>query len=174
MAVQLKVLTLEDVPQLTDLVRAQAEHLRPWEPARPAHYYSIDKQTQYAATAIDAYQQESSVPFLIWSDEDELLGRVTLSGITRGALLSCAIGYWVRDDRADRGHATQAVAQAVDYAFSTLKLHRVQAETLPENVASQRVLARNGFRLFGVAPDYLRINGSWRDHLMFQRLNEDA
>ncbi|MFJ4296180.1 GNAT family N-acetyltransferase [Curtobacterium sp. NPDC089689] len=80
------------------------------------------------------------------------------------------MGYWVRGDRLRRGHATTAVRLAVAHAFGRLGLHRVQAETLPENVASQRVLERNGFVRFGTAPEYLRIAGEWRDHVMFQVL----
>jgi ribosomal-protein-alanine N-acetyltransferase len=53
-------------------------------------------------------------------------------------------------------------------AFEELKLHRVQAETLLHNVASQRVLERNGFVRYGVAPDYLQIAGEWQDHAMYQ------
>ena len=39
------------------------------------------------------------------------------------------------------------------------------------NVASQAVLARNGFERYGLAPRYLRIAGRWQDHVLFQVLN---
>jgi RimJ/RimL family protein N-acetyltransferase len=87
-------------------------------------------------------------------------------------LQSCAIGYWVSAQHEGRGVATEAVAQVVDFAFNDLSVHPVQAETLPENVGSRIVLERNGFELFGLAPKYLKINGEWRDHLMFQLLND--
>jgi ribosomal-protein-alanine N-acetyltransferase len=51
-------------------------------------------------------------------------------------------------------------------------LHRVEAATLVDNLPSQAVLRRNGFTLIGLAPRYLRIAGTWRDHLLFQRLAE--
>jgi ribosomal-protein-alanine N-acetyltransferase len=60
----------------------------------------------------------------------------------------------------------------VSLAFDELGLHRVEAGTLLHNVRSQRVLERNGFVRFGVAPSYLRIAGQWRDHALFQRLND--
>lgn len=53
-------------------------------------------------------------------------------------------------------------------------LHRLQAETLLHNTASQRVLARNGFRPFAVAPSYLKIAGEWQDHILYHLLNEDV
>lgn len=68
------------------------------------------------------------------------------------------------------GHATRAATLAIGFAFSQLGLHRVQAETLPENAPSRAVLRRNAFVQYGLAPQYLSIDGQWRDHLMFQRL----
>jgi [ribosomal protein S5]-alanine N-acetyltransferase len=107
---------------------------------------------------------------VIESGDGELLGRITLSGITRGALQSCAMGYWIRADRLRRGHASRAVRAATDHAFDVLRLHRVQAETLPENVGSQRALQAAGFTRYGLAPEYIEIDGVWRDHVMFQLL----
>lgn len=57
-------------------------------------------------------------------------------------------------------------------AFKELDLHRVQTETLVNNVASQKVLSKTGFTQWGRAPKYLRIAGQWQDHLMFQRTND--
>ncbi|WP_206360627.1 GNAT family N-acetyltransferase, partial [Pseudomonas viridiflava] len=62
------------------------------------------------------------------------------------------------------------VRAAADHAFDVLRLHRVQAETLPENVGSQRALESAGFTRYGFAPEYIKINGVWRDHVMFQLL----
>ena len=67
----------------------------------------------------------------------------------------------------------EAVAEAVQLAFGDLGLHRVEASTLLHNVASQRVLARNGFEQYGTAPRYLQIAGRWQDHLLFARLKDD-
>jgi ribosomal-protein-alanine N-acetyltransferase len=68
--------------------------------------------------------------------------------------------------------ATAAVAAACVFAFDELELHRLEAGTLLHNAASQIVLDRNGFRPFGVAQRYLRIAGSWCDHVLFQRTSE--
>ena len=47
-----------------------------------------------------------------------------------------------------------------------LRLHRVQANHLPENQRSARLLQRLGFRVEGLAREYLYINGAWRDHVL--------
>jgi len=73
-----------------------------------------------------------------------------------------------------RGVATAAVGLMVRTAFADLRLHRVQAETMVHNHASQRVLERNGFVRYGLAPAYLKIAGRWQDHVMFQVINSDG
>ena len=90
----------------------------------------------------------------------------------RRAFQSGNLGYWVAGERCGRGVATAAVAATCAFAFEELELHRLEAGTLLHNVGSQIVLDRNGFVPFGVARDYLRIAGSWCDHVLFQRIGE--
>jgi len=59
-------------------------------------------------------------------------------------------------------------------AFDELGLHRIQAGTMLHNIGSQRVLERNGFVRFGVAPEYLNIAGKWQDHALYQVLSTDS
>jgi ribosomal-protein-alanine N-acetyltransferase len=98
------------------------------------------------------------------------VGRITLNGIVRGALQSCSVGYWVGPHAKGRGLASTAVHDVVRIAFEELVLHRVPAETLLHNIASQRVLERNGFVRYGLAPQDLLIAGEWQDCLMYQVL----
>jgi len=98
---------------------------------------------------------------------------VNVSNVVRGAFSSANVGYWVAQRWNGRGVATRAVGLVVLRAFGMLGLHRLEAGTLLDNVASQRVLARNGFRPIGVSRRYLHIGGAWRDHLLFARTVED-
>jgi ribosomal-protein-alanine N-acetyltransferase len=100
-----------------------------------------------------------------------VVGRVTLNGIVRGPFQSCSVGYWVGEADTGRGLATAAVADIITVAFGELGLHRIQAETLLHNAASQRVLQRNGFVRIGTAAAYLKIAGRWQDHHLYQVLN---
>lgn len=168
----IRLVRRDDAAALTEIVTESAEHLRPWEPRRDPAFYTEERQNQLIETALTAAEKGTSAPYVIVSAADRIVGRITLSGITRGALQSAALSYWVRSSHVRRGHGSRAVDQMISHAFGTLKLHRLQAETLPENVPSQRLLRSAGFSLFGIAPSYLRINGTWRDHFMFQLLNE--
>lgn len=171
---RIRVVEEADAEVLAELVTASAEHLRPWEPVRPPAYRTPDGQREAIRSVLREWQSERAVPFVVEDGEGCVIGRVTLSGVVRGALQSCAMGYWVAAQHSGRGHATRAGALAVRHAFEDLGLHRVQAETMPHNEASQRVLLRLGFRQYGRAEQYLRIGGVWRDHLMFQLLDPGA
>lgn len=100
--------------------------------------------------------------------DGDLVGILNLNSIIRGAFQSASIGYWVSQERNGEGIASAAVAAAKTVAAGELGLHRIQAETLLDNTASQRVLLRNGFVRYGIAPDYLKIAGRWQDHALFQ------
>jgi ribosomal-protein-alanine N-acetyltransferase len=69
---------------------------------------------------------------------------------------------------------TKAVKALVPFIFRTLGLHRIEAACLTGNAASQKLLARCGFRQEGLARRYLLINGEWADHLLFALLKEEA
>ena len=56
--------------------------------------------------------------------------------------------------------------------IAELGLHRLEAGTLPDNYASQRVLQKNGFERFGLARRLLLIDGTWQDHVLFERLSD--
>ncbi len=77
------------------------------------------------------------------------------------------IGYWMGQPYVGQGYMTAALKPLLAYAFGPLGLHRVEAACLPENQASHRLLLQSGFHQEGLARAYLKINGVWRDHLLF-------
>jgi [ribosomal protein S5]-alanine N-acetyltransferase len=164
----------DDAAELADQLRANRDYLAPWEPIREDGFFTCDAQRTLLEQALDAYARGITVPLIITDDGGRLIGRINIAGITRGPLQSANIGYWVSQSHRGRGFASAAVADAIGVAFKELELHRLQAETLLHNTASQRVLARNGFKPFGVAPSYLKIAGRWQDHIMYQLLNESV
>lgn len=68
---------------------------------------------------------------------------------------------------------TEAVEAVVNHAFQELHLHRIEANIMPRNRASLRVVEKLGFRNEGVSREYLKINGKWEDHIHMVLLNEE-
>ncbi len=161
---------MDDAAELTDLVRRNRRFLAPWEPERNEGYFTEAAQRAGLEQALTEYAAGRHVPWGIADQEGQLVGRININDIVRGAFQSGHLGYWVSEDANGRGVASSAVAEVLTLAFGTLGLHRLQAGTLRHNLGSQRVLERNGFVAFGVAADYLRIAGQWQDHVLYQLL----
>jgi [ribosomal protein S5]-alanine N-acetyltransferase len=148
-------------------VRARnAEWLRPWEATSPEP--ALDSPPTYSAMVRrlrTEAREGRSMPFVVTFGGD-LVGQLTVGGISWGSLRSAHIGYWVDQRVAGRGIMPTAVAMATDHCFAT-GLHRIEINIRPENVASRRVVEKLGFRPEGLRPRYLHIDGDWRDHLSF-------
>jgi ribosomal-protein-alanine N-acetyltransferase len=162
----IRPLALDDAPALLALRLANRELMAPFDPVRPDEFFTLEAQTEVA-------RNPEGLRFAIL-DAGELAGTISLSNVVYDAFRSADLGYWVDARRHGRGLATRAVAAIVEHAFGALGLHRVQAGTLVDNVASQRVLEKNRFELIGLARNYLHIGGAWRDHLLFQRTTDGA
>ncbi|HUJ91537.1 MAG TPA: GNAT family protein [Gaiellaceae bacterium] len=160
----IRPLTPDDPDELAALLTANRAFLAPYEPKRPDEFFTPAGQRERLA-----HLHEDSRLFAIL-DGDAIAGTISLTNIVRGALQSANAGYWVAEDRNGRGLATAAVGELLAFAFGEAGLHRVEAGTLVDNLASQRVLERNGFERIGLAARYLLIAGEWRDHLLFQRV----
>jgi ribosomal-protein-alanine N-acetyltransferase len=162
---------LDDAEPLARLLAASRDYLAPWEPVRPEEYFTVAGQRAQLTRDLEARERGTMLPLAIVDDGGTVCGRINLNNIVRGAMQGAALGYWVGAACAGRGLATAAVADVVAAGFGELGLHRLEANTLLHNTASQQVLLRNGFRPYGVAQDYLKIAGKWQDFVQFGLLN---
>jgi ribosomal-protein-alanine N-acetyltransferase len=169
--VTIRAAVRSDATAIAELLFAQREHLAPWDPRREPAFFTRGGQRARLTQVERERTAGTSYRFLIL-EGGELAGEVSITNVVRRSFQSANLGYWVAGERNGRGVATAAVAAACAYAFGELELHRLEAGTLLHNVASQIVLDRNGFAPFGVAHSYLRIAGSWCDHVLFQRTSE--
>lgn len=165
--VVLRPLHRTDRQRWIELRRRNLEWLQSWEATVPD--ISTESAPSFSAM-VRRLRHEAregrTLPFVI-AYNDELVGQLTVGGITWGSLRSCFIGYWIDREHAGRGITPTAVAMAVDYLFERANLHRVEINIRPENIASKRVVEKLGFRDEGIRAQYLHIDGDWRDHLSY-------
>lgn len=169
--VSIRLVRPDDAETLSRLETENRQYMLSGGPVRPDHYVTVAGQRELVAALLDGHRAGTCAPFVI-ERSGELVGRIILNGIVRGALQSAAVGYWVAEHASGQGIASRALRLVVAHAFDDLGLHRLQAETTLTNHASARILTKAGFEQYGVARDYLRIGGRWQDHRMFQLLNE--
>jgi [ribosomal protein S5]-alanine N-acetyltransferase len=172
MTASIRPASIADAGDLAALYASQRSFLAPFEPDRGEAFYTPAGQRARLADLERRRGADGSYAFVILED-GAAAGMAILSNVVRGAFRSANLGYWVAQERNGRGVATTAVGLVLEEAFGPIGLHRVEAGTLVDNLASQRVLARNRFRPIGLARAYLAIAGAWRDHILFARTVED-
>jgi [ribosomal protein S5]-alanine N-acetyltransferase len=103
--------------------------------------------------------------FLACRREDSaIVGWLNVSEIVRGPFQSAYLGYGAVVPFAGKGYMSEALRLLVRHAFTTMKLHRLEANIQPGNHASIALVKRCGFEREGYSPRYLKIAGRWRDH----------
>ena len=170
--VSLRLLEAGDGRARLDAYERNREHLAPWDPERSEEFFTEEHQAGIVATMLESHAEGNALPLVI-ADGESIVGFVNLSSIVRGILQNAVLGYWLDRSYTGRGIMGRAVNAVIAVARDELELHSLQAGTLVNNVASQRILLGAGFERIGIAPRYLKIAGSWQDHILFQRLLED-
>jgi ribosomal-protein-alanine N-acetyltransferase len=143
--------------------------LQRWEP-RPANasHLAEDRRSFVGRCAVRERERQLGTAFGFGIFVGgRFVGELTLSSIQRGPLQSGFVGYWIDEAEAGRGYVPEAVVTLLQYAFETLRLHRVEINIIPRNASSRRVVEKLGIRLEGVAERYLEIDGAWEDHARY-------
>ncbi|MEU6222888.1 GNAT family protein [Streptomyces sp. NPDC047042] len=119
--------------------------------------------------------------------EDEGTGvRVAIDRVSDGAFVgwcgltgwnpdfrSASMGYCFAEAAWGQGYATETAHAVLTWAFDTLDLNRVQAETDTRNLASARVLEKVGFVREGTLREDCVVNGEVSDSWVFGLLRRE-
>ena len=148
--------------------------LKPWEPTWPHDDLTRSSFRARVKRCARDVRDDVAYSYLIFSNEDdELLGGATLSNVRRGVAQTASLGYWIGAPYAGCGYMSEAVTALLGHAFDGLNLNRIEAACLPFNMPSKRLLSGCGFAEEGYARSYLKIDGSWQDHLLFAIIRTD-
>jgi ribosomal-protein-alanine N-acetyltransferase len=154
-------------------VSANRPFFEPWSSRVNDEYYTTSfwEKKLEKSRALEA--EGTEVAFFVFLKEDlsEIAARVSLTQIARGPFQSCCLGYMTAKKHTRKGIMYEAIQEVINFAFSGLKLHRVEANIMPHNVASVKLVEKLGFNYEGLALKYLLINGVWEDHLHYVTRN---
>lgn len=158
---------------LADFFRRNERHLAPWDPPRPAGVMEGEFWQAECERAVEDFEVGAVVRWVLCLRDDprRVIGRVNYTQIARGPFQSCMLGYAIDAAHEGRGLMHEALDATIEHVFSVMRLHRIQANYVPANLRSGRLLERLGFAREGLAKNYLYINGAWRDHVLTARLN---
>src|SRR5207249_6410039 len=121
---------------------SERDFLAPYDPPRSREFFTPAGQRRELRRLEDERAGDRLYRFLVTAD-GAAAGVVSVSRITRGPFQNGGLGYWVAKRLNGRGVGTRAVGLVREWAFGEARLHRLEAATLVENVASQTVLRRN-------------------------------
>ena len=171
----LRLAAAADAAEIVRYYRDNQAHLAPWEPRRTDAFYTTAFWQRQAAQSRNEFLDDRAVRLFLFENAapTRVAGAIGLGNIVRGAGQFGTLGYSLGAAWQGRGLMTEALGAVILYAFSDLRLHRLQANYLPRNERSARVLRRLGFVVEGVARDYLRIDGRWEDHVLTGLTNPD-
>jgi [ribosomal protein S5]-alanine N-acetyltransferase len=155
----------DDEGEFVSLMHASRTLHRPWVPPVDAGSFS-----HYVARH-DRPDLEALLVCRL--DTGTMAGFINFSQIFYGGYCNAMCGYAAFAPSAGQGYLTEGLKLALHHAFTTLHLHRVEANIQPGNVRSRELAARCGFRLEGFSPRYLKIGGRWRDHERWAITAED-
>lgn len=171
-AFEVRLAAPRDAPAIVRYFVRNAEHLRASRPTPPPGFLTETWWRECIRRNRVEFEAGVSLRIFLF-EEDRVSGNVSLTNIQRGAVQAATLGYGLAADRQGRGWMRQTVEAVVRYAFEDLNLHRVMANHLPHNERSARLLESLGFEREGLARDYLRLDGAWRDHVLTARVNPD-
>ncbi|CAM4350468.1 GNAT family N-acetyltransferase [Paenibacillus phoenicis] len=168
----LKIIDDTYTDQVLAFVVRNKDFLKAWEPLRTEDFYTYSVQQEILRDEAEKMEQGLLRKFWLFQD-GRIIGSVALSNIVRGAFQSCHMGYRIDEQEQGKGLMTEAVEAVVGHAFRELHLHRIEANIMPRNHASLRVVQKLGFQNEGISKKYLQINGKWEDHIHMVLLNEE-
>lgn len=117
--------------------------------------------------------KENKLFLICQNNGGTILGVTDLSQIFYGGFKNAYLGYYLFEKYVGRGYMTEAIRLTLKIAFQNLRLHRLEANIQPHNLASISVVKRCGFTNEGMSRKYLKIGGKWCDHERWAIIKED-
>jgi ribosomal-protein-alanine N-acetyltransferase len=164
----LRLPEMSDVDEILRYHKENESHLSPFSPKKSDGYYTEEFWKERIPKHHEDFQADQAVRLYLFDRQNNkaVIGTLEFSQISRGPFQACYLGYGIAKKHEGKGLMFQGLQAAIDYAFQTLRIHRIMANHLPENHRSAKTLKRLGFIPECVAKNYLFINGAWRDHVL--------
>lgn len=163
---------LAHAPLLLAYYQNNQAHLAPWEPLRQGCFYTQDYWQTQIENINAAFEAGTEYRFIaLNSAQDKVIGICNFTNVSRGIFQACNLGYSIDEEHQGQGLMFELLTVAIDYMFAQQGLHRIMANYIPTNKASEALLLKLGFEKEGYAKSYLKIAGQWQDHCLTAKLN---
>tara|TARA_Y100001933_G_C18969485_1_gene551860 strand:+ start:594 stop:1124 length:531 start_codon:yes stop_codon:yes gene_type:complete len=139
-------------------------------PPRPQAYFEFSSFENLMQDILKEQDAGECAMFIIRNNEEKMIGRINFSTIKkRNDDIVAEIGYRLAEAEQGKGHATKALALAIERGYQTYGINLVEAGTSTENIGSQKVLEKNGFIRVGQEKKVMQVNGKWLDGVLYAK-----
>lgn len=158
---------------VTDYLQRNRKFHKPFQQVHPNIYYTVSEQREYIRSDLKQYERNTQYGFWITKIDDpyRIIGRISFYSIIGGCMNTCFVGYHLDEKEMGHGYMTESLEVGCDFMFKYVHLHRIQADVMPTNTRSLACVKRCGFEEMGYNKNYMEIDGSYKDHVMFAKLN---
>ncbi|MDD7403263.1 MAG: GNAT family N-acetyltransferase [Butyribacter sp.] len=172
----LQILNAEQAQTVCDFYCENKDFLEPYEPKRPANFYTASFHASNLSCEYHAFLKLSYIRYWIFAKENPSvpIGSVCFSNFMHGAFQKCMLGYKLGETACHNGYMTEALSFLLPIVMQEFHLHRIEAFVQPDNTSSIRLLSRLGFAEEGDLSSFAQINGIWTDHLLFSYVGSNS
>ncbi len=171
--VLLRPLNLSDSERLVSLINASANELRefmPWMQGK----ITRKEEDDYLLRAVQEMNLNQAFHFaMMLKETKEIIGVIGTHPID-WLNESASIGYWIATEFSGKGYTTESAVLILEGLFMEVKLHRVAVSAATDNLASNRIIEKIGFRFEGVQKLAGKVAPSrWKDLNTFALLDSE-
>ena len=134
---------------------------------KPANYFDLEGFKEITRELLTEQTNRDVYMHIIRDSQGVMVGRINLS-VLENNRKTAEIGYRIGENVSNLGYASEAVKLVLEKAFTTYDLNRIIAGTATGNLASQRVLLKNGFTFSRVIENDLQIHNEWVHTAVFE------
>lgn len=163
----IKLINIEHAQMMCDYYFLNKAHFKQWEPKRDAKFYSIDYWHDHINTVNNLHINKQALNLIVLNrSTPQVIASCNFSNIVYGCFFACHLGFSIDKHFEGKGIMYDIIKVSIQHVHKELKLHRIMANHLPNNLRSEKLLAKLGFKKEGYAKSYLKINGQWQDHVL--------
>ena len=165
--ISLELLSEENSLDVYSFEKENREYFEQNLSPRPANYFDLEGFKEITRELLREQENHDVYMHLIRDAQGVMVGRINLS-VLENNRKTAELGYRIGENVSNLGYASEAVKLVLEKAFTTYGFNRIIAGTAIGNLASQRVLLKNGFIFSRVIENDLQIHNEWLHTAVFE------
>ena len=167
MNISLELLDLKNAQDIYDFEVENRAYFEENLPSRGEDYYVLENYNNIIEELIDEQNHGECFMYVIRNETGKVIGRINFVSVKNEKTKTAELGYRIGQTEIGKGIATRAVKMALNLGFERHQLDEVTAGTSTDNIASQKILEKNGFTCIGIDKNYMQLNGKQVDNVKY-------